>query len=324
MNKGKIIAIILIIVFIILFLFITNFSQIKKIAFEAKKMIYEDLLNQEIIDLTTGEINNNFFNIDDTGKQECTEGINEAIQYAKRNNIEYIKLKNGNYLINGDKIFGENKGILLESNMTVDLNKSTIIQKDSKETHYSIFDIDGKQNVRLINGTIQGERYTHDYQTIQSTHQWGMGIEIKDSSNIEISNLNIKSTTGDAIYISEKAENVDINNCRIEDCRRQGISIIEGKNINIYQNEIFNIQGQTPQSGIDLESNFDTQLIDNVNIYENRFYSFGNNIAIQLYRYINNVSIRDNIIYGRLICYNVNENLDIIQNNIYDGRYRDG
>ena len=80
MNKGKIIAIILIIVFIILFLFITNFSQIKKIAFEAKKMIYEDLLNQEIIDLTTGEINNNFFNIDDTCKQECTEGINEEIQ----------------------------------------------------------------------------------------------------------------------------------------------------------------------------------------------------------------------------------------------------
>ena len=203
--------------------------------------------------------------------------------------------------------------------MTVDLNESTIIQKDSKETHYSIFDIDGKKNVRLINGTIQGERYTHDYQTIQSTHQWGMGIEIKNSSNIEISNLNIKSTTGDAIYISEKAENVDINNCRLEDCRRQGISIIEGKNINIYQNEIFNIQGQTPQSGIDLESNFNTQLIENVNIYENRFYGFGNNIAIQLYRYINDVSIKENLIYGRIICYNINKKLDIIQNDIYDG-----
>lgn len=319
MKKIKVLAILLLIILIILFLVITNISKIREFTFSAKKMIYEELLNQEIIDVATGEINNSFFNIDETGKKECTKGINEAIQYAKSNNIEYIKLKQGNYLINGDKIFGENKGILLESNMTFDLNQSTIKQQDSKETHYSIFDIDGKQNVTLINGNIQGERYTHDYDTINSTHQWGMGIEIKNSSNVKITNLNIKSTTGDAIYISEKAENIDINNCRLEDCRRQGISIIEGKNINIYENEIYNIQGQAPQSGIDLESNFDTQLIENVNIFENIFYSFGNNIAIQLYRYINDVSIKDNIIYGRIICYNVNEKLDIIQNEIYDG-----
>lgn len=316
MKKLKVIFLVIGIILIGLLLF---HEQIGSLTYETKKIIYEKLLNQEIISQETGEINNSFFSIDDTGKTDTTNEINEAIQYAKQNNIEYIKFRKGTYLVDGGKKNQQHKGILLESNMTIDFNGSTIIQKTSKEPYYSVIEVNDKENIKILNGIIQGDRTTHDYQTIQSTHQWGLGIEIKNAKNIQVSNLQIKDMTGDAIYISEKSENIYISNCTLSQCRRQGISIIEGKNIDIYQNEIYKIQDQTPQSGIDLESNNADQLIENVKIYDNKFYGFGNNIAIQLYRYINNTEIKNNIIHGKIICYNVYHQLDIIQNKIYDG-----
>ena len=306
-----------ILLFIAFALFIFSILNIKTIRFEIRKIYFEEFLNQELINSETSEINIDFFEIDKTGEKECTEGINQAIRYAHRNNIEYIKFPKGKYLVNGDREHTQEGGIILQSNLTLDLNESIVIQKDSKSPYYCIIDINNVENVRVINGTISGDRENHDYNTIESSHQWGMGIEIKNATNIEIKNLEIVNATGDAIYITGNSQNVDISNCKLSECRRQGISIISGKNINIYQNEIYKISGNTPQSGIDLESNFDNESIENVKIYENVFYNFGNNIAIQLCRYIKNVEITHNSIQGKIICYNCYEEF-VIKDNVID------
>ncbi len=218
--------------------------------------ILKEQFDGEPIDLNTGIINNNYFNIskDGTNSEQTTKGINRAIVYAYKNNIKNIKLEGGTYLI---KIDEEKKGIIMCSNINLDLNNSILkIEKNSYDG-YKMFYIKNESNVKVFNGRLIGDKNEHDYDSIQSEHQWGYGIHIKGGNNIEISNLEISDFIGDGIYIdkyknednSTRATNINIHNNNIHDCRRQGISIIDGSNIQINFNEIHNINRFKPTSG---------------------------------------------------------------------------
>ncbi len=326
MKKRKIIkmSIIVFLICLCMFLLFANRTQIMELTDEIKKAIYGNP-----IDETTGIINNLYFGInsDGTNAEQTTKGICEAIEYANKNNIEYVKLEEGQYLINGEGEKYEEKGIVLKSNMTLDLNNSTIMHESCSSERYTIINLYNVENVTVCNGHIIGDRENHDYDTIQGTHQWGYGVEINGSNNIQIHNLQIENTIGDGIVISgaldngkiKTCNNIDIKNNNIFCSRRQGISVITGKNINIYQNEIHQISGAAPQTGIDLESDFTSESIENVKIYDNIFYGTGSNIAIQLCQYIRNVEISNNNIQGRIVCYNCNEKFDILNNIIDNG-----
>ena len=60
-----------------------------------------------------------------------------------------------------------------------------------------------------------------------------MGVEIRDSQNISISNMSIDKMWGDAIYVGTAGKNstynIKLNNIRMNENRRQGISIISVK-----------------------------------------------------------------------------------------------
>lgn len=326
MKKRKIIkmSIIVFLICLCMFLLFANRTQIMELTDEIKKAIYGNP-----IDETTGIINNLYFGInsDGTNAEQTTKGICEAIEYANKNNIEYVKLEEGQYLINGEGEKYEEKGIVLKSNMILDLNNSTIMHEPCSSERYTIINLYNVENVTVCNGYIIGDRDGHDYNIIQGTHQWGYGVEINGSNNIQIHNLQIENTTGDGIVISgaldngkiKTCNNIDIKNNNIFCSRRQGITIITGKNINIYQNEIHQISGAAPQTGIDLESDFTSESIENVKIYDNIFYNTGSNWAIQLCRYITNVEISNNKIQGLIVCYNCNGLLKITNNLINYG-----
>ncbi len=120
------ISIILIISIIIIFFILKN-ETIQRIDYDIKKRLYGDP-----IDTQSGLINNEFFFINSEGKnaQQTTKGINEAIIYANKNNIENIKLEKGTYLISGEvddkKNSYKKKGIILQSNINMDLNRLSI------------------------------------------------------------------------------------------------------------------------------------------------------------------------------------------------------
>ena len=84
----------------------------------------------------TGLINNQYFYISNNEKnaKQTTDGINKAIKYAYKNNINYIKLEKGTYLIDGkennDAINEGNtkKGIIMESNIVLYLNGAALKQ----------------------------------------------------------------------------------------------------------------------------------------------------------------------------------------------------
>ena len=318
--KRKITIITLFLMFFLLLAIIQNSKQIEKMVENIRILQYGNPIDAE-----TGVINNDYFGIysDFSNERKTTEGINKAIRYANEHNIEYIKLAQGNYCIMATKSENGKKGIILCSNIEMDFNGSTIKAKENNATNYSIVTINGVDNVKLLNGVILGERNEHIYNE-NSTDEWGMGITIKSAQNIQVSEMHIADTTGDAIYISmesgkSNSRDISISNCNIYNCRRQGISVISGENILINENELHDINGTNPQSAIDLESNEEYEKIDNVRISNNRMYNFGNIYAIKVQKNIYNVNIDNNDIYSSIIVWDAKEKITIEDNTINNG-----
>lgn len=303
---------------------LTHADEIQNLTYSVKTQIYGEPIDKE-----TGLINNDFFSINGEGKNpnSTTKGINEAIQYASKNNIEYIQLKKGIYLINGNTTNYNNfetaqkKGIILESNITLDLNGSTIQHISSSYPNYAVFSVTDVQNVEISNGIIIGDKYTHDYTT-SSTHEWGFGIDVKGSKDVIINNIQIKETTGDGIILGdytneEYTENVIIRNCKITDCRRQGISIVCAENVHISENEIDNIKGTTPQSSIDIEPYSPFQHVKNVVIENNIFYNNASGIAVAFSGDSQNINVLNNkMTNAGVVCSNFNGNANVGYNYI--------
>lgn len=324
--KKKVIILISIFLIFLIYIVLINYNKIQNLANLIKIQMYGEPIEKE-----TGIINNEFFSINQDGKdsKNTTKGINEAIQYASKNNIEYIQLRKGTYLIDGNTTNycnfenAEKKGIILESNITLDLNGSLIKHVSTSYPNYSIFSITDVENVEIRNGFIVGDKYTHDYSN-SSTHEWGFGIDIRGSKNVNINNVQISETTGDGIILGDYtngdyAENISIRNCKISDCRRQGISIVCAENVCVQDNEINNINGTNPQSSIDIEPIWPLQHVKNVVIKNNIFYNNASGIAVAFSGDSQDVSIINNKMTNAGIgCSNFNGNANIGYNNIID------
>ena len=100
--------------------------------------ILKEKFDGKPINLNTGIINNEYFNIsrDGTNSEQTTKGINRAIVYAYKNNIKNIKLENGTYLI---KIDEQKKGIIMCSNISLDLNNSILQVEKNSYDGYKMF-----------------------------------------------------------------------------------------------------------------------------------------------------------------------------------------
>ena len=120
--------------------------------------------------------------------------------------------------------------------------------------------------------------YAMTKREIYYTHEFGAGITIADSSNIEINGTTIKDCIGDSITtiappLSVTVDNLKIIDCTLENSRRQGISFVAtGENYLVKDCNIGKINGTDPQSGIDFE-HYDyirDVVIDGCNFYDNK------------------------------------------------------
>ncbi len=320
-KKIKKSIIFLILVFLICLIFINTEKSSINTNTELK-----DIEKQEQIINEDGLINNAYFNISSDGKnaKQTTNGINGAINYASKNNISYIKLEKGTYLIDGkEENYSLNetntkKGIILQSNIVLDLNGSTIIQETNGAKNYANISVNDVENVSIMNGILVGDKDSHDYTTIESSHEWGFGIDVRSSKNIKLNNLEIYDMTGDGIFLmsyyntNNITTNVEITNCNIYECRRQGISIIHAENVQIFNNEIANIGGIEPGLAIDLEPEMSTQFVNNVEIRNNKLYD-----GIAMQRRTGNITISENEIYDAEIkTYQIQDNIKILGNTL--------
>lgn len=158
-------------------------------------------------------------------------------------------------------------GLKVSSNTTVHLDATISIDGNDLK-RYNIISVNRKQNVRIEGGKVLGDVGKHRYVE-GSTSEWGFGVYVYKSNNISISDLTISHCTGDAFYISGPADSgvgeysnaskdVRISQCVIDDCRREGISLVHAEGVVIEDCRILNM-GQTeytaPSYGINIEPN---------------------------------------------------------------------
>ena len=182
---------------------------------------------------------------------------------------KYLKL----YVINEDLYFTMSKnkdsGINLISNIElININSSYTVNSNGYSNYY-LFKMYDVENVNIVGGKFIGDKDTHDYSS-GGTHEWGHGIYVVKTKNININNVTIEKFTGDGIHLGSNNEctntnrvitEVNIKNSLIKECRRQGISVVNGT-LDLSNTIIKDIKGIDPQAGIDIEPNTNLEYTD--------------------------------------------------------------
>ena len=226
-----------------------------------------------------------YFNSDD-----CTDTLNDVFKISEgcrfiiSEGVYKISVKN---LVGTDYADPINTSILQpQSNSHITIN-GTIQLIPNDRTHYNIIGIVDKDNI-LLDGTgeIIGDVETHT----GTTGEWGHGVLISGSRNINVKDLRISYCWGDGLSVSyaEKIltdkglvnspysppEIINITNIKSSYNRRLGISIINGDGI-ILENSITEgngtINGTSPKAGLDIEPN-PNQSVNNVIVNGCLFY----------------------------------------------------
>nr|WP_251138130.1 glycosyl hydrolase family 28-related protein [Exiguobacterium sp. s191] len=214
--------------------------------------------NKDIENKDIEQINVYSFNAIPNDKIDDTLAIQKSIEYAKEHKIKTIYFPKGKYIVSN---------INLRSNIDIYFNNVTFQVIPNSSVGYKVINIQDVHNVSLKgNLLIDGERYLHK----NGNGEWGMGVSILGSSKILIENIVVTKCWGDGIYISSSikdySENIILKNLKLINNRRQGISIISGKDIKIINPLIFNTEGTPPAFGIDIEPNSNKDRIEKITI----------------------------------------------------------
>lgn len=180
---------------------------------------------------------------------DATDMIQKLIDTAARGD-GVVNLPGGDFLIDADR------GIMLRDGTRLVLYPSTrLIASPQRKGHYGVIKIFGVHGASVSGGAIVGERHRH----LGKDGEWGMGIDVKGSSSIRISNITISDCWGDGVYIGGwkgvPSTDVTLDNVSSLGNRRQGLSITSGHRILVANSRFIGTSGTAPQAGIDLEPN---------------------------------------------------------------------
>lgn len=150
-------------------------------------------------------------------------------------------------------------GLKLKSNQVLlfDVASALRLVASGKET-YNMLELHHVENVKIFSPRIEGDILTHR----GTTGEWGMGIGIRSSKNIQVYNPQITNCWGDGIYVGyvkegsklyNECEDIGVYNGYLNNNGRNGISIVAVKGMNVYHNLIANTKRTFPKSGIDIE-----------------------------------------------------------------------
>lgn len=149
-------------------------------------------------------------------------------------------------------------GLRLRPGQIVEFNRAVLKALPSRLAGGSVIQAYGVDRWQLIGpGKVEGEKDLHG----GSGGEWGHGITAWSSSSWTIANgLEIANCWGDGVYVGHTSErpgtfceDFTIDQAHIHDCRRNGVSIVAGRNGELRSLRIQDIKGTAPQAGIDLE-----------------------------------------------------------------------
>lgn len=191
-----------------------------------------------------------------------------------KNNIEDIIFKNCNNLL----INGNNSIIRINGNFSRKPGYSVtgLSHKYSYSNTVCPFVFSGCKNTTLKNITLYGEvdKMKNEGNVVEGS---SYGVSIYDSEgdtsyNVSLLNVISHHFAADGFLIRSNGKKLNVTNCRSYNNARQGLSIVKGKEIMVYNSD-FDSTGRTgnygfhwPGAGIDIENEFRAGDIDNVTI----------------------------------------------------------
>lgn len=188
-------------------------------------------------------------------------GLKNLFALASSSVMNSIVIEKGKYIVSATK--NDNKCLIVPSNTHLIVNGEINMMPNNFQ-HYSVFYVKG-ENIKIHGkGIIVGDKFSHT----GTEGEWGMGIRMNQAQNVSISGLTIKDCWGDCIYVGGRSKNINIENCTLDNGRRQGISVTKADYVTIRRCSISNVGGTAPGFAIDIEPNkgdsVDHVLIDNV------------------------------------------------------------
>lgn len=240
---------------------------------------------------SNGTINNACFGITKTSSNQnkATEnsiGFTAAINYANSKKISTIKLEKGTYYIypvlqtsysKQRKRMHEPIGFFITKSINIDLNGSTIKQKQNSHDKSYMFYIGQVSGVSVYNGEIIGDYKNHlckdgtkwtDYYLTNhcsdGSHGGSHAFEILDAQSVNLHDLKISYSVGDGVYIDSSlrngaviegykfynTKNITINKVTVNTTGRNAVSVIDGNTVTIS-----NCNFTKNRHGVDAEPN---------------------------------------------------------------------
>lgn len=205
------------------------------------------------------------------GRTDDTDAFNNAVWYLPTGGTLCVRA--GVYLVNALK------SVHLKSNMTLWMAPGAVLRAiPNDQQQYAIIRIWKQTDVFMYGGAIEGERKHHR----GTAGEWGMGIDVRGSSRVTIRQVQVRDCWGDGILIagfddrtyidpttdSPYSENIDIVDVVADGNRRQGVSLISGRNVAFIRPWLVNTAGTPPAAGIDIEPDLPTQSVANVHLID--------------------------------------------------------
>jgi hypothetical protein len=99
-------------------------------------------------------------------------------------------------------------------------------------------------------------------------------LDIEGANNVTVTGIACNNSGGDGLYIGEGRQgfssNVTVSQSTFDNNRRQGFSLISGKNILIDSCTFSNTNGTAPEAGIDIEPNSTSNVLQNIVFTNNK------------------------------------------------------
>ncbi|SAK84162.1 hypothetical protein AWB78_04201 [Caballeronia calidae] len=138
---------------------------------------------------------------------------------------------------------------------------------------YSMFRIWDVNNVLVENAVLDGSKELNAAKPALRENGHGMGFSIAGSTEVTLIAPKTVGCWGDGIYIANSynvahkySSGIRVVKHHADRCRRQGVSIISGRNI-VFEHPLWeNIGGTQPEAGLDAEPNSNADILENIRI----------------------------------------------------------
>lgn len=128
-------------------------------------------------------------------------GLQQLIADKKSEGYNKLTLLPGIYRIDNwtekdqNDNFTGSESITIPDNFTLDLNGATIKQNEFTGCSSTMIVIN-KNNAHLVNGTIEGDYFAHDYTNSPNNSEWVVGVNMNTGDYMSLENITIKDITG--------------------------------------------------------------------------------------------------------------------------------